>query len=475
LVLIHIQGIAQDCGTVPTESEQAYINNMEYTATRAIMNETQGIIDIPVQFHVLRQNEGNGGLRADFLMEQIKHLNDIYLSANIRFIHPDTIHYIDNTQFYSLEIASLGEEAIFADQFDLPNKLNVYCLEHLMYAGLAYMPQKSQELRVLMNNIGFEYESTFPHEIGHFFGLYHTHMSSIDLSKNRKIIEPTHREDKDNNGIRDCHETGDYCCDTPADPNIGLSSVKPFITANCQLISPITIEGKEYNPPITNLMSYNPNKKCRTELTKEQAARVALFVKQERKTLRLLEQPVGKSIKGEVNFYLKNKKNMPISLDGVNLYRFDQSYRKQDEFYFEINNQTEQKIYLSIINMDGYNKEVTKVFPYVAYGDKPYVAANTRHNPLGGNFISLSGISEHTSVKEYTCFLFSFSPINATQIAQEMQQLSANFTNRLYGVLGQQLLPLDHVKYLDGASISFDGILKKNEILPVMVEMKHIH
>lgn len=474
-VPLSIHLIAQDCGTIPSNSQQKYINNIEYATTRAMINETQGITDIPIQFHVLRQDNGVGGLTYEFLMEQLIWLNDIYLSANVRFLHPDTIHYIDNSKFYDLEITALGEEDVFANQYDLPNLLNIYCLENLIYAGLAYMPQKSQRLRILMNNIGFEYESTFPHEIGHFFGLYHTHMSSTDPSLNKKIIEPTHREDRDYNGMKDCYETGDYCCDTPADPNIGLSNIKSFISEDCQLTSPISIDGKEYIPQITNLMSYNPNKKCRTELTREQAARVILFVKKERKILRLLKQPTGKIIKGQVKFFLKNKKHMPTALDGVNLYRFDSAYNHKDQFFFEINNETKERIYVSIINMDGKSKKISKVFPYVSYGDKPYIQAKTNFNPLGDSFISLSTISNNISVREYTCFLFSFSPINAEETAQKMQSLSGNFTNRLYKVLGQQLLPLDHVKYMDGDIISFEGTLRENEILPVMVEMKHVY
>jgi len=234
------------------------------------------------------------------------------------------------------------------------------------------------------------------------------------------------------------------------------------------------MDGKEYFPQIKNLMSYNPNKQCRTLLTKEQAARVYLFAKKERKTLRLLAQATGEVIEGQINFFLRNQERMPTFLDGVNLYRFDEAYSEANEFYFEINNLSKEKIYVSIINMDGKSKKITKVYPFVTQGDRPYISAKTRLNPMGENFISLSAIPENTAVREYTCMLFSLSPINAEAIAQKMDDLTGNFTNRLYKASGQQLLPLDNVNYRDGETISFKGTVLEGEILPVMLEMKHL-
>jgi len=450
------------------------MNNIEYEVTRAMMNETQGIIDIPLQFHILRPDNGVGGYTYEFLMEQIDGLNDIFLSANIRFIHPNRIHYIDNTQYYNQEIMALGEETVFAHQYDISNMINIYCLENFNFAGLAYMPQQNQLPRILMNNVGFDYKTTFPHEIGHFFGLYHTHMSNFDRAKNQQIIEPIHRQDKNNNGVKDCHETGDYCCDTPADPNLGLSKLSNYISKNCQLSRPIPMDGKEYFPQIKNLMSYNPNKQCRTLLTKEQAARVYLFAKKERKKLRLSAQATGAIIKGEVKFYLKNQQWMPTSLDGVNLYRFDEAYSEANEFYFEINNLYKERIYVSIINMDGKSQKVAKIYPFLTQGDKAYISAQTTLNPMEESFIALSALPRNTTVKEYICILFSLSPIHAEDIAQKMDGLTGNFTNRLYKALGQQLLPLDNVNYRDGATISFEGTVLEGEILPVMLEMNHL-
>ncbi len=102
----------------------------------------------------------------------------------------------------------------------------------------------------------------------------------------------------------------------------------------------------------------------------------------------------------------------------------------------------------------------------------PYIVAGATVNPLN-SFITLDNGNQ--TGKEYTCLLFSLTPLNADAIVAKMSRTNGTFTQRLYQVLSEKLLPLDNVQYQPGAAITFDGQLKKGEILPVMLEMSMVN
>ena len=98
-------------------------------------------------------------------------------------------------------------------------------------------------------------KSTFPHEIGHYFNLYHTHETAFGT-------ECT-------NGSN-CATAGDLVCDTPADPNVlGNVSTACLWTGSA---TPPCGGSPPYNPPVRNFMSYS-NKDCRDHFTAQQNSR----------------------------------------------------------------------------------------------------------------------------------------------------------------------------------------------------------
>jgi len=82
-------------------------------------------------------------------------------------------------------------------------------------------------------------EKVVPHEMGHFFGLYHTH----------RVIEG-----KEDIMRSDCENTGDHICSTPADPG-PLYGVYVDYT-RCEMMGYTDANGYEYKPMINNYMSY---------------------------------------------------------------------------------------------------------------------------------------------------------------------------------------------------------------------------
>lgn len=95
------------------------------------------------------------------------------------------------------------------------------------------------------------------HELGHFFGLYHTFETA---SFGVEFIDGSN-----------CATAGDLICDTQADPK-GLND------GNCHLSPQDSSLGRFYEPPVCNIMSYyNPS--CDQFFTREQLNRMLMIMK----------------------------------------------------------------------------------------------------------------------------------------------------------------------------------------------------
>lgn len=457
-----LEASAQHCGTVATEDQVEYLRNFEFADTRNMII-AKGIVDIPIQFHIIKKTDGQGGVEMDLLKKHVDQLNELYVKANLRFVINEELNFIHDTRYYDFDY--YDEEDLCA-KHDLENAINIYCVNTIKagYYGYTYHPLKNRKKRMLMSSIGWKNNSTFPHEMGHFFGLYHTHGKG---GKIKELPEPIERDlDHDGNGVIDCYETGDDLCDTPSDPNMGLKKHMELCSQNCTLEGKIPSEqGGYYEPEITNIMCYNQHPNCRTNFTLEQYAKIAQTARRERKDIRVVKTTKGNSLKGAVEFVMEDQTPMPVDLD-INLYRFENTYKQGDSFSFKVGNGTEERIFLGIINMD-FRGEVLKVFPYAE--DASFIKPKSKINPLGGLISLDNGMQDG---KEYTCLLFGFEPINVETIVSQMNLLDGTFTQRLYHVLGNSLLPLDNVNYRKGNRISFDAQIKSGELLPIMLEMK---
>ena len=114
------------------------------------------------------------------------------------------------------------------------------------------------------------------HEMGHYFGLLHPHRN---WNKGKAKAESVSRTMiVDSKGHRNCECRGDYLCDTPAEPDLSL-----FMDDSCNYIGSLTDPwGEPYKPLTDNIMSYQPNKKCRHHFTHYQRAVILLSLEQSR-------------------------------------------------------------------------------------------------------------------------------------------------------------------------------------------------
>lgn len=154
------------------------------------------------------------------------------------------------------------EDAVLAE-FYTAQVINVYYVGEIInpdVAGYAYFPG-GPDVIVMQKGAGL---GTLSHEMGHFFGLYHT----FETDNGMETV----------NGAN-CQAAGDLVCDTPAD-NDGIIDGDA-----CKYEDPATdLNGDPYTPYLSNIMSYYGE--CRCKFTAGQYNRMAWMYLNERNYLR---------------------------------------------------------------------------------------------------------------------------------------------------------------------------------------------
>lgn len=249
----------EPCGIEIPASSIEYLDQSRVERQKFNPFDLKSVRNIPVQHHIIRRSNGTGGLNPSLIPGLMNDLNTYYSGANIAFFECGPINFIDDDQYYDF---TTSQESSIGNANDVDNVINVYYFNSVSsgssyYCGYTRVPPSTID-RIVMANGCATNGSTFIHEFGHYFSLYHTH-------------------GKTNNGTTDelvngsnCATAGDDVCDTPADPNLSGK-----VNSSCQYTGTGTdANGDAYNPDPSNIMSYSL-KACRNYLSPGQINRVA--------------------------------------------------------------------------------------------------------------------------------------------------------------------------------------------------------
>jgi len=196
------------CGTVMDPETYSWYQKLPH-GIRNSARKSQAIdsmIFIPVVFHVVGTDEGQGYQSVDKTLQLLCELNRHFLPVFLQYYMADTIHYIPLTRYFHHDWND-GYEMM--DVHNVPNVMNVYVVQDPAgNCGYAYYPGSGPSNGkggiVLAKSCAEPGNSTFPHEVGHYLSLPHT-FEGWNSSTPEYV-----------NGSN-CGSSGDYFCDTPAD------------------------------------------------------------------------------------------------------------------------------------------------------------------------------------------------------------------------------------------------------------------
>lgn len=226
--------------------------------------QARGLPDIlvPVTVHVIRHSDGWGGLSEAAVEQAMDSANALWQGSGIQFCRPGATIYHDSDELY-YNTDTLAELNAMRTLDPVPATINVYFANNPRYelgglCGISSFTFSSTQGIVMSNACvpSAGNPSTFAHELGHYFDLFHTHENALG------------NECTDGSN---CDVAGDLLCDTPADPNIS-GEVNPSECLWGGSHTPTCGTGVPYDPSPRNLLSYSA-KTCRDELTAGQKSR----------------------------------------------------------------------------------------------------------------------------------------------------------------------------------------------------------
>lgn len=252
------------CASEPTAEELAFLrSNHQERMTYLRDQGSRAIKVVKIAIHIIRTDAGGSGISEANVQARIDNANVRYADANIRLEVCGPYNYIDDTDYSTF---NYGTDETIRTGNDVPGCINIYFANSVLdgggtgICGYAKFPTASTattgtNFTVVANGC---HVSTFAHELGHCFGLLHTHSTSGGA------------ELVDRSSSGNCATAGDGFCDTPADPQLSSSTVN----TSCVYTGTATDgAGVTYAPDPNNIMSYS-RKECRTVFSPSQLSSV---------------------------------------------------------------------------------------------------------------------------------------------------------------------------------------------------------
>lgn len=202
-----------------------------------------------IAVHIVRDSSGSPNVSLNTIRQDIDSLNNYFAPICVSF-SVARVNYIDNFNYDSLnEKKDLPEMQV---KHYFSNLINMYFVEGVENedgicgkATLGGIANTGSFIYILKNCIG-PGNYTIIHEMGHYFGLFHTFEESGD-----ELADGSN-----------CETRGDQICDTPADPFREDDDQSEYIR-NCRFISPKKdANGDFYNASVSNVMSYYKGCEC---------------------------------------------------------------------------------------------------------------------------------------------------------------------------------------------------------------------
>ena len=237
------QTTVEGCATAPSPSWAAKLKSRAANLSAMESGKTSPI-RVPYQIHLFTKSDSSSVLTLQKIYKELDTVNVFYANANMFLYECAPPELIADDSLYNFESA---EEPVLWSQHYTSDVLNLYfpnTAKSGTTAVCGYSRYPPSVDVVIVAAACATNGSTLPHEIGHYFGLMHTHDSYLGA----ELADGSN-----------CSFAGDLICDTPADPGLDYTNV----STACVYTGTVTDgNGAPYMPDVTNIMSY-ARKECR--------------------------------------------------------------------------------------------------------------------------------------------------------------------------------------------------------------------
>lgn len=249
-----------DCGTPPpTPDKRLPPGALDQTRQKAALP-----ICVRVVVTVFADNNGTNRAATDAnVRRQFANMANQFAQHTICFILQD-IRQVNNTDLND-QVDSTEQAEVFP--FRVANVLNIFVhntlpgLNGTAYGVVNYNAYLSLSGATIADP---DNVSTMGHEVGHVFGLSHTHDDANGLENVAR-----------SGSCVNCERHGDAICDTPADPNQhtipgGTDYLSDNTSVGCVYTGTYSDAcGVIYTPSVVNMMAYG-RRPCRNQFTNDQ-------------------------------------------------------------------------------------------------------------------------------------------------------------------------------------------------------------
>ena len=243
---------AQECGTKipPGVFKQAQSMALAMDTNYFIPHRLLPNINLSISVYI-----SGKGYDSTLIYDAVNSLNVAFKPIGISFT-ACTISLMKGDEFKSLGNERMEKRITSLHRTE--RTINLYLLDSLaldgeQLCGYAYYPTPELHNYIFVKK-DCDVANTLIHEMGHFFGLMHTHESS----GGKEYVDESN-----------CSVAGDLVCDTKASPNLYGA-----VSANCEYLYSFTDpHGDYYVPSVSNYMSYSLSS-CRCRFTPGQYKRM---------------------------------------------------------------------------------------------------------------------------------------------------------------------------------------------------------
>lgn len=179
---------------------------------------------IPVKMHLIGKDDNTGYLDNNSVNNALAELNKDFQHIDIQFYFSGTnFHLYPSSQFYDYNNTD-DELRNLNLSIGANNAINLYVSNVVkanskVVGGYTYQTPSSQTYNyIIIKKAQLDDDKTTSHEFGHYFGLPHTFNNAASGTiADRELVTRKVNESLPRLSAN-CSTTGDYLCDTPADP-----------------------------------------------------------------------------------------------------------------------------------------------------------------------------------------------------------------------------------------------------------------